>query len=51
MPSDLRYIEKDSDIVDLELPVIACSFEVEKIKLKEISYYAALLLNFFKGLD
>lgn len=49
MPSDLRYIEKDSDIVDLELPVIACSFEVERIKLRSISYEAALLLNFFKN--
>lgn len=49
MPSNLRYIEKDSHIVDLELPVIACCFEIEKIKLKEFSYYAALLLNFFKN--
>ena len=49
MPSNLRYIEKDSHIVDLELPVIDCCFEIEKIKLKEFSYYAALLLNFFKN--
>lgn len=49
MPSNLRYIEKDSNIVDLELPVIVCSFEIERIKLKEFSYEAALLLNFFKN--
>lgn len=49
MLNNLRYIEKDSTIVDLELPVIACSFEIEKIKLKKYSYEAALLLNFFKN--
>lgn len=44
-----QFIENDFNYIDLELPVIACSFEIEKIKLKQISYHEALLLNFFKN--
>lgn len=44
-----QFIENDLNYIDLELPVIACIFEIEKIKLKQISYNEALLLNFFKN--
>lgn len=44
-----QFIENDFNYIDLELPVIACIFETEKIQLKQISYHEALLLNFFKN--
>lgn len=44
-----QFIENNFNYIDLELPVIACIFEIEKIKLKQISYHEVLLLNFFKN--
>lgn len=38
----------DIQYADLELPVIQCVFETEKIKLTPINQYSNLLLNFFK---
>lgn len=38
----------DTQYADLELPVIQCVFETEKIKLAPINQYSNLLLNFFK---
>lgn len=37
-----QFIENHSKYIDLELPFIACTFEIEKIKLKQMPYNAFL---------